>query len=73
MVTVDNTYAGRLQLAESSAKGDQVRMHKLNQRPPQQKIEPDEGDQRRGIVKHRSGRFLHAATLLDEIRLQDLA
>ena len=67
-MAVDGTYTGGLQLAKSGANCDQVRMHQFNQRPAEEKIEPDKGHQCSGIVEHPPGRFLHFAALLDKVR-----
>src|SRR5216684_1916766 len=72
MVAVNNPRAGGLQLAKSSADGDQVRMHQLDQRAAQEEVKPDESDQRRRIVEHSAGRFLHLAALFDEIGFENL-
>src|SRR5260370_4942706 len=71
MMTIDDPHACRLQVSKSSTNGDQVRMHQLNQRAAEQKVKPDERDQRRGIVEHPPGRFLHLPALLDEICFQN--
>src|SRR5260370_28558549 len=65
MVAVDDLYTGGLQLAEPGANGNQIGVHQLDQRPAEQEIKPDEGDQLGGIVEHYAGHFLSPSSLFD--------
>src|SRR5258708_32190421 len=58
-------------MGKYSTNGEQVLMHQLDQCQAEQKIEPDERDQRRRIVEHSPGSFLYLPALFDEVRFQD--
>ena len=67
-MAIDDDDACGIQLAQAGADGDQIRVHQFDQRAAQEKVEADESQQRRRLVKHFAGGFLYLAALLDEIR-----
>ena len=70
-MAIQDPHPACLKLRHAVADRDQVGVHQLNQRAPQQKIEPDESHQRGRIIEHASRGFFHLPSLLNEIRLQD--
>src|SRR5262249_20642136 len=71
-LAVNRARAAILQLVKAIANKDEIRVHEFDQRATKKKIEADEGEHGRRVVEHSSGGFLHAAALLDEIRLQQI-